>query len=289
MSRQQWKANLDRLCQSLEDYAKRNGMEVPNPPSGAAARLSDSLYLAHSTSDVNFSDVCASGYLASAARLAANRNESLAPGCTKVVLGTADSVFFYVSPFRYPNTSCGLLFARTLESHRTNDGVAAPFDSGGLLEKFTRPDPAEPPREFLSRHELPIPEHRRYLGLSMSVLFDKPEDYIEGSGPRLPGPVGLSGGDHRRWTHEVRIPDRVFVRSGHLRAVFAPRARVAADAEMEALFQWCAAESVDHIAFDAPRENDFEALRQACLDYIRRKLYWNLPWPLPGTSTSSRS
>jgi hypothetical protein len=273
MSRHQWQANLDGLCRSLEDYAKQNGIGVPNPSSGAAARLSDSLYLAHSTSGEKFSEICASGFLDSAARLAAARGEVLAPTRDEVVLGTAGSVFFYVSPFRYPNTTCGFLFAKTLESHRSDDGVATPFDSGGLLGRFTRPDPAELPRAFLARHGLPIPEHRRYLGLSMAVLFNKPGDYFEGTDPLWPGPIGLTGGDHRRWTHEVRIPDRVFVRGSHLQAVFSPRARVAADPEVEGLFQWCAREGVDRILFDTPRENDFEALRQECLAYIRRQLY----------------
>jgi hypothetical protein len=94
-------ANLDGLCRSLEDYAGKNGIEVPNPSSQAAARLSDSLYVTHSTADGKFSDICASGHLASAARLAADRNESLAPTRTEVVLGTAGFVFFYVSSFRF--------------------------------------------------------------------------------------------------------------------------------------------------------------------------------------------
>jgi len=273
MSRHQWQANLDGLCRRLEDYAIQNGIGVPNPSSGVAASLSDSLYLAHSTSGEKFSDICASGYLYSAASLAAARDESPAPGCAEVVLGTAGSVFFYVSPFRYPNTACGFLFAKSLESHRFEDGVATPFDSGGLLGWFTSPDPAELPRDLLARHELPIPEHRRYLGLSMAVLFEKPGDYFEGTDPLWPGPIGLTGGDRRRWTHEVRIPDRVFVRGSHLQAVFSPRARVAADPDVEGLFQWCAREGVDRILFDAPRENDFEALREECLAYIRRKLY----------------
>ena len=136
-----------------------------------------------------------------------------------------------------------------------------------------RPDPAEPLRAFLSRHELPIPEHRRYLGLSMEVLFDKPKDYVEGLEPRRPGPIGLTGGDHRRWTHEVRIPDRVFVRGGHLQAVFAPTAQVARYPPVRSLFEWCEGEGVDSIAFAAPRRNDFEALRRECLAYIRQRLY----------------
>jgi hypothetical protein len=273
MSRHQWQANLDGLCRSLEDYAKENGIGVPNPSSGAASRLSDSLYLAHSTFAKSFRSICDSGFIYSAASLAAARGESLAPACTEVVLGTAGSVFFYVSPFRYPNTTCGLLFAKSLESHLHDAGVATPFDSGGLLEWLARPDPAEPPRDFLARHELPIPEHRRYLGLSMAVLFDKPGDYFEGTDPLWPGPIGLTGGDHRRWTHEVRIPDRVFVRGSHLQAVFATTAQVARDPAVRSLFQWCEGEGVDRVAFATPRGNDFEALRRECLDYIRQRLY----------------
>src|ERR1017187_1939833 len=272
MSRHQWQANLDGLCRSLEDYAKQNGIGVPNPSSGAAARLSDSLYLAHSTSGEKFSEICASGFLDSAARLAAARGEVLAPTRDEVVLGTAGSVFFYVSPFRYPNTTCGFLFAKARESHRSDVGMATPFDSGGLLGRITRPDPAELPRAFMSRHELPIPDHHRYLGLSMAVLFDKPWDYFEGTDPLWPGPLGLTGGDHRRWTHEVRIPDRVFVRGSHLQAVFATTAQVARDLAVRSLFQWCEGEGVDSISFAAPRRNVFEALRRECLGYIRQKL-----------------
>jgi hypothetical protein len=182
-------------------------------------------------------------------------------------------VFFYVSPFRYPNTTCGFLFAKSLESQHRDGGVATPFDSGGLKGIFVRPDPAEPPRDFLARHELPIPEHRRYLGLSMAVLFDKPWDYFEGTDPFWPGPIGLTGGDHRRWTHEVRTPDRVFVRGSHLQAVFATTAQVARDRAVRRLFQWCEDEGVDSIAFAAPGWNVFEALREKCRDYIRQRLY----------------
>jgi hypothetical protein len=188
-------------------------------------------------------------------------------------LATANSVFFYVSPFRYPNTTCGFLFAASLESHYRDEGVATPFDSGALVKHLVRPNPAEPVRDFLSRHELPSTEHRRYLGLSMSILFAKPGDYCEGTDPRWPGPIGLSGGDHRRWTHEVRTPSGVFVRNGHLQAVFATTALVAQSLSVRRLFQWCDSEGVDSIAFAAPRRNAFEALRRECLGYIRQRLY----------------
>jgi len=269
MGRHRWKANLDQLCRNLEEYGTTTSPAGPRPSTAGAVRLSDSLYLANSASDKNFSAICASGYLTSAALL----GKSLSPDCPEVILETAGSVFFYVSPFRYPSTGCGLLFAHSLELHHDDDGVATPFDSGGLLKKLIRRNPAESPQEFLSRHELPIPEHRRYLRQSMDTLFHRPEDYVEGSHPRWPGPIGLDGGDQRRWTHEVRIPDRVLVRSSHLQAAFAPRARVVANPAVEGLFQWCATEGVDHISFDTPRGDDFEALRRECLAYIRRKLY----------------
>ena len=273
MSRSRWETNLAGLCRGLEAFGVANGLAVPGEPSGAATRLADSLYLAHSAPDRRFEAICASGQLLSAKLLAASAGETLSPARTEVVMGTADSVFFYVAPFRYPNTNCGLLFAASLESERRDDGVATPFDSGWLTKSRARPQPAEPVRDFLARHELPVPEHRRYLGMSMDVLFEKPEDYVEGTEPRWPGPIGLTEGDQRRWTHEVRIPGRVFVRSSHLQAAFAPSARAADDGPIGRLFEWCVENSVDHIDFEAPKEDDFEGLRRECRAYIRRTLY----------------
>ncbi|SPF56479.1 hypothetical protein SBA4_870027 [Candidatus Sulfopaludibacter sp. SbA4] len=270
MDRRRCSANLGKLCQGLEDYAKANPSGIPSDPSGCAERLSDSLYLAHSTSDANFTRICASGYLVSASRRAASRGRALPPQRTEVLMGTDGSVFFYVSPFRYPNTGSGLLFAGSLELQHQNDGLATPFDSGGLLRIFTLPNSAESPQEFLARHEMPIPEHRRYLRMSMGQLFHKAEDYVEGLQPHRPGPIGLTGGDYRRWTHEVRIPDRVLVRSTHLQAAFAPLARTARDPEIRRFFGWCAGKGVDHIAFDTPRGREFETLQKTCLDYVRR-------------------
>jgi hypothetical protein len=67
--------------------------------------------------------------------------------------------------------ACGLLFAGSLESAYRDTGIATPFDSGGLVSVFGRLDPSEPPVEFLLRHELPIPQHRMYLALSMDITF----------------------------------------------------------------------------------------------------------------------
>jgi hypothetical protein len=273
VTRVQKETNLEIVLKSLEDYAQLNVSAVATDVSARADHLSGSLFLAHSTSDRNFSAICAGGYIASAQRLAAGSGK--APGKTELELGTAGSVFFYVSPFRYPNTSCGLLFRGTLEQQHREDGAASPFDSGALMRpSSTREDMAEAPKAFFSRHELPIPDHRKYLALSMKTLFQRPADYIDGA-RKLRGPLGFSAGadeDRRVWTHEVRIPDRVFARSSHLEAVFAPKARVAADPGIENLFQWCLMENVNFIAFDIPRDGDFEGLRRECLAYVNRRL-----------------
>jgi hypothetical protein len=273
VTRLQKEINLEVVLRGLEDYARLNASVVANNSSARAAYLSDSLFLAHSTSDSNFSAICRNGYLASAQRIADDSGKP--PGPTELELGTAGSVFFYVSPFRYPHTACGVLFRGTLEQEHRDNGSASPFDSGALLRpSATRADPSESPKDFFIRHELPIPEHRAYLALSIKTLFQSPDDYIDGD-RKLPGPLGFSAGvdeDRRIWTHEVRIPDKVFARSSHLEAVFAPRARIAADPGIENLFQWCSMEKVSFVSFDVPRGDDFEALQRECVSYINRSL-----------------
>jgi hypothetical protein len=264
--------NLLRLRGRLEAYAAANGIPIPSPVPPEAKVLSEGLYLAHSTASARFSGIAATGRLLSTARVAAATGVPLKPGLVEVLLGTADSVFLYVGPFRYPPTGCGLLFARSLEEQHKEDGVATPFDSGGLVKEFTRLDLSESPSAFLSRHELPIPDQREYLGLSLSILFGKPADYVDGVEPRWPGPIGLTGGDRRRWTHEVRIPEQVWIRTGHLQAVFAPTSRIAADPEIGRLFEWCGREGVDRVSFPISRADDFEALQRVYLEYIRARL-----------------
>jgi hypothetical protein len=76
MGRNQWKANLDELCRSLQHCAS-NLPEAPSS-SATAVRLSSSLYLANSASDANFSAICATGYLSSAPA-SADRSRQSAP------------------------------------------------------------------------------------------------------------------------------------------------------------------------------------------------------------------
>ena len=269
---------MRRLQESLEEYGRAQGIAAPHSPPPEAEALSQSLFLAHSTPDGKFPAICRSNQLLSPAGLARARGRHLRPDSAEAVLGTGEFVFLYAAPFRFPATGCGLLFAASLEDGYREDGASTPFDSGGLVNVFSRPDPNEPARTFQARHELPIPEHRDYLRQAMLLLFDRPLDYVEGGDPVWPGPIGVSGGDRRRWTHEVRIPERVHVRSAHLQAVFARTALVGCDAAVENLCRWCDQHGMEVVTFDMPRGDDFETLQRECIAYIRQKL---LPSPRP--------
>ena len=134
-------ANLARLCGDLASLAEAHGLPAS---SVAPSKLSERIFLSHSTSDAKFARICRAGALLSPGNLARQNGVPLPPGSAEVILGTQDSVFFYVAPFRYPNTGCGLLFSRTLEEESAATGTSTPFDSGGLASRYTRPDPAEP-------------------------------------------------------------------------------------------------------------------------------------------------
>jgi hypothetical protein len=268
----QWHANLSKLCSELEDFARSESIALPDCSSSPASTLADSLYLAHSRSARIFGQICESGRLVSQERLAAEGVRPVPAGCASAELGTTASVFFYVAPFRYPSTACGFLFSSTLKPNHKDGASATPFDSGGLTSVFKEDLAAEAPRQFLKRHELPVPDHRRYLCLCMHALFESPMDYVDGIEPKLAGPIGLTRGDQRRWTHEVRVPDAVDLRGGHLQAVFAPKSRVKSDRRIRQFFEWCLIQNVDRIEFETARGDDFEMLRKECIRYVQQKL-----------------
>lgn len=196
------------------------------------------------------------------------------PDCAEVKLGTTNAVFFYVGPFSYPATIFGFLFSTALEEENQTGGSATPFDSGGLINHFNWPTKStESPKDFFNRHELPLPGHRGYLQFSLDHLFPNPEDYLQPpDADPAANPIGLSGGDkNRRRTHEVRIPGTVKLCSPHLRAVFAPRNRVAAQPHIRNLFSWCRENNVDRRFFESPKGDNFEGLRSECLDYLRER------------------
>ncbi len=266
MSRSHWEQNLLRMQTDLADYVHANN--VPRKNVQRAADLSQKIFLAHSTADESFSDICRSGYLLSPNALASLPGRSAKPDSVERQLGTADYVFCYAGPFAYPDTGCGFLFNVALETEYRDHSNVAPFDSGGLIRHFVRAIPGEPAVDFLRRHEMPAPEHREYLRESFEYLFAAPDDYVRSINPAWPGPIGLSGGDRRRWTHEVRFPNRISLRN-HLRAVFLPISRIA-DEPIAELLTWCEATDVDYIPFNACRDDDFEKLLGACVDYIER-------------------
>ena len=271
-NRARWNANLQELCHKFEEFAVSQSILVPDCSTWTTSRLADQLPLSHSTSGKNFAYICASGQLLSMDQLALRGRRPVSPDCPELKLGTTRVVFFYVGPFRRPNRDYGLLFSSMLEFDNQDRASATPFDSGGLIGDSRPPDPNEPAREFLLRHELPVPGHRRYLCLAMNALFEKPLDYIDGIKPKMASPIGLVDKDPRTWTREVRIPDSVAIRSLHLQAVFAPKARVASDPQIEDFFRWCLSQNVDRIEFESAEDSNFEALRRECLGYIRRKL-----------------
>ena len=273
MGRLELEANLRTQCDRLRSHLGAPGGPGLTAATPRAAQLSQYLALSHSTSPKKFARICKDSQLYSRVGFNQHTNQSLPLDATDVQMGTSDCVFFYAAPFRYPHTNCGFLFAATLEDERSQDGTASPFDSGGLVHHIGIPPEFASPADFLRQHEFPVPDHREYLSLTMDNLFDQPESYIEGRAPALLGCLGLSGGDERMWTHEVRLPKRVALRGRHLQAVFAHRALPAANPDIEALFQWCADEDVDRIAFDGPEDGDFETLRRECISYLRTKLY----------------
>ena len=260
--------NLRRLCADLS-------ASIQQPAFGQASEsqtIANNLPLSHSTSTGNVQAICRSGYFKSMDTLIEEGVLKHRPECAEVALSTTNAVFFYVGSFAYPATTFGFLFSRTLETANRTEGSATPFDSGGLLRHFSWPrKQTESPRQFFDRHELPIPNHREYLGLVINSLYPKPINYLDPSAVDLKAnPIGLEGGDAtRRRTHEVRIPGQVQLRSAHLRAVFAPTNRIWGYSEIEDFFIWCGQNGVAMHFFDSPAGDHFSGIRFACLEYLK--------------------
>lgn len=272
MGRAELDANLVTQCQRLRAHLSTAGTPCRETPSERAAKLSSEIYLSHATKTTTFAKIAKSGNIYS--RVAINKQDpSVKLGSTELQMGTADCVFFYAAPFRFPRTTCGFLFAPTLEEERCEDGAASPFDSGGLVHHIQLPPGFTTPSTFLREHEFPIPGHRDYLCLSMDHLFDQPESYLEGMASPAAGCLGLSGGDNRMWTHEVRLAERVDLRSRHLRAVFAHRALPASNPAIQDLFKRCLSEGIDWVAYEGPEAGAFKTLQRECISYMQKKLY----------------
>jgi len=267
---QRLQSNLERLYGALSPIEA-----VSSESSYNCQAVAQNLPLSHATSYRNMVAICESGSLKSMQKLI-DQGILTHRMCAETELGTANGVFFYAGAFSYPATNFGFLFKANIEEAHPVDGGATPFDSGGLVKHFDwGTKTTELPIEFFSRHELPIPDYRRYLHRSFEVLYNRdPWRYLDPEDVTLANdPVKLANGDvRRRRTHEVRIPDSVLLRSAHLVAVFAPKNRIAALPEVRALFTWCRQNKVERRSFDSPGGDDFSGLRSASLDYLREKI-----------------
>lgn len=271
MRRKQCENNLKRMKSELRAYLASNRITPGKAGKASASKIAKAIFLAHSTTDEGFAGISSSTErLLSPRGLDERGIKALKPTAVEITLGTDGDVFLYAAPFSFPS-SCGFLFDPGLEKRHKDDGFAAPFDSGGLIKIYGRPDMAEPAVDFLRRHELPLSEHRQYLKGSIESLFKEPADYLDRVPPCHGGPIGLTGGDCRRWTHEVRIPDEVLIKTGSLQAVFVPE-RAALIPKFEPLLNWCESEGFDVEIYESDGSNVFDNLQRLCIDYVRREL-----------------
>lgn len=190
----------------------------------------------------------------------------------EAVLDTADDVFFYLGAFAYPDTECGFLFLPALEENHPTDGVSTPFDSGALVSKVSPPPAyAGNPVGFVRDHELPVSAYRDVLGRVIAdysracgIYLHSPEAFKCECGIAREHPFGITGGDRRAATFEVRIPKRVPLTPPHLHAVFVrngfePR-------ELAPLRR--AGVRIEQFESDAGADS-FGALREACISFIQ--------------------
>lgn len=237
------RSNLERMMADLRHYAATQEpcqvrLESPDP---LADRMVVRMPLAHSRSPRGFKSALAHGRLLSKVHLdalALRRLDPIGDDRVEASLGTADCVFTYAGPFRYPqNQACGLLFLAGVEGAAGAVGTATPFDSGGLVDYLRPADSDEERRDFLRSHEMPVPAYRRYFQLFVTALFGSPWDYLIGVGPDHRGPLDLVGGDSRAWTFEVRFERELRVPDGLL-AVLVPAAVIDSEWAAPHLVAW---------------------------------------------------
>ena len=247
-----------------------------------ANQLSPLLPLCHSLTSDNMVSLAKAEHghgwkLFSAAKLSTFTGVPLEEDRDEIVLGTADRVFLFCGQFRYPIevSACGLLFAPEMETHPDCKSEATPFDTGGLVKFRTGPDPAEPVKEFIARHSLPVPDYRELLARRLEFLFDPLEEYCAPQGRRSrPDPIGLvprpgkqspipPESEPREWTVEVRVQDEVPLQPPGLAALYVSRAAY----ENEAVERLRAAlRPAVQVAEPRPEDpGDFEALQRKCL------------------------
>jgi len=264
-------SNLERLLKEATRVRQGGGKRASGKGSRDPHALAWKMPLSHTTTAKNFGTILESGELLSRRRMDQEARRAIDPKNQPIeyVLSTEDDVFLFAGPFSYPQGTRGFLWEAELERVEDIDGDASPFDSGGLVRRFTLPDPREPHRAFLDRHRLPLWEHRRYLERKLLDFFEDAGDYITVAPDEetsiIDPVVGLTGGDRRRWTHEVRVNDRLPVEL-RLLAVFVSRGAALAHSS-GALREW-RARGVEIVWYQEEEGGDFAAMWRECIDFL---------------------
>jgi hypothetical protein len=256
--------NLARLCGAHSTHC----VHVTTRANDAKV-MAYKLPLSHAAGEDTMVKILKSGALLSQTAV------GLPPHQAETALDTADDVFFYLGAFAYPETECGFLFLPALEENHQSDGVSTPFDSGALVSKVS--PPTDYPRsrvDFVRDHELPVSAYRDLLGRVIAdyaracgVYLRAPEEFKCECGFVREHPFGLTGGDRRTATFEVRIPSNVPLSPPHLHAVFVrngfePR-------ELAPLRR--AGVRIERFEPE-PGADSSGALREACINFIQENL-----------------
>jgi hypothetical protein len=256
--------NLARLCGAHSHHCECDAARASD-----AKAMAKKLPLSHAAGEDTLVKILQSGALLSQTAV------GLPPHKAEADLDTADDVFFYLGAFAYPDTECGLLFLPALEADHQSDGVSTPFDSGALVNKVSPPSAYTGNRVgFVRDHEMPVSAYRDLLGRVIAdyaracgVYLRAPEEFKCECGFVREHPFGITGGDWRAATFEVRIPKQVPLSHPHLHAVFVrngfePR-------ELAPLRR--AGVRIERFEPD-PGADSFGALREACISFIQEKL-----------------
>ncbi len=265
-------SNLSRLLQHIEEHGHLHSRPPTKAKERIAKQLAEAMPLSHTTRRATFGNILNADQLSSPKRLVEYSKNSIDENNPPVEyrLGTEDSVFLFAGPFSFPVKFCGFLWRADLERREDVEGDASPFDSGGLVDVFSRPDASESKRTFLDRHRLPLGKHREYLQRKMVWLFEDPWYYVDApqDDVEIDDPViGLTGGDRRRWTHEVRILGQLPLRAD-LIAVFLPRGEAG---QHEVGLGDLQAEGVDILRYESD-EGDFAVMQDECRSYLKNYL-----------------
>lgn len=255
--------NLERLCGTLSAHC-------PNTERlNEAKRIAAKMPLGHATAQGNMKGILELGALLS------QEENNRRRGNAETILETTDDVFLYLGAFSYPKTDCGFLFVSTVENDNAGQCISTPFDSGALVSKVGVTPPARYATDGIAcvrDHELPVPGYRDLLSLiiaeyahTVGAYLHSPEEFkCPDCGLARDHPFGLSGGDGRAATFEVRIPKRVPLTSPHLHAVF-----VRTGFEQRELAPLRRAGVRIETFQPEPGANSSDALRAACVTFIQ--------------------